>query len=140
VVIELFAQAAPNPAAVWIFIGVLIFMAMSFGYLLWLWNTIYGLWVRSFTSGADVRLVDLIGMNLRKTNAKLIVDCHIMSVQAKTPISMKDLEIAHMSGADVELVTRAFIESEKTEQGSSFEELVDASRSEKLAELLGMKK
>ena len=96
-------------------------------------------WARAFFSGAGISLADIVGMKLRRTDSNLIVDCRIMSVQAGTPIPTKQIESAHLSGADAILATRAYIDAAKSGKEFTFQELVDANRSEKLAEMLGMK-
>ncbi len=93
-------------------------------------------WLKAFMSGAPISFAELVAMKMRRSNVKAIVDCYIMSTQAKAKISLKDLDAAFHSGADIELVTRAYIEAKKTGKELTLEEIIDASRAEKLEELL----
>jgi len=63
-----------------------------------------------------------------------------MSVQAGVPVNMRELESAYLSGADVTTVTLAHIDAHKSGKEFTFQELVNANRSERLAEILNMKR
>ncbi len=94
------------------------------------------LWLRGFLSHAQVSLIQLIAMRLRKVDANVIMTSRIMSVQAGHPIPVNELEVAFLSGANVPLVTQAYVDSNKSGKDFTFEELVDADLSDTLAKLL----
>jgi uncharacterized protein YqfA (UPF0365 family) len=52
----------------------------------------FKLWLRAYASKAEIRMLELIGMWLRKVNAQEIVDSKIMAVQAGLPLTTKELE------------------------------------------------
>ncbi|MBN1489236.1 MAG: flotillin-like FloA family protein, partial [Phycisphaerae bacterium] len=53
----------------------------------------FGLWLQAFMSNASVSLFDLIGMRLRKVDARVIVLCKIQAVKAGiAEITTSDLE------------------------------------------------
>jgi len=68
-----------------------------------------GLWLQAYFSRADVRLSELIGMALRKVNAKAIVVSKITAIQAGLQLTTKDLESHFLAGGRVENVVRALI-------------------------------
>ena len=76
----------------------------------------YGrLWLRAFASRAQVRMVDLIGMTLRKVQSRTIVDAKIMAMQAgiethpELGITTRRLEAHYLAGGNVPRVINAVI-------------------------------
>lgn len=76
----------------------------------------YGaLWFQAYMSGADVRMVSLIGMSFRQVQPRMIVAAKIMGTQAGLSIdrgggmTTARLEAHFLSGGDVMLVMRAII-------------------------------
>ena len=70
----------------------------------------YGrLWVQAWLSGAKVTIAELIGMSLRKVNARTIVLSRITAVQAGVHLSQRDLESHFLAGGRVPNVVRALI-------------------------------
>ena len=115
------------------FLVILLFILLLFFVA---FMTYFKPWLQAYMSGAQVSLFDLLGMSFRKIKISTIVDCRIMSVQAGFPVSVNELQSGYLSGADVEMVTLAYIDAKKSGKDFSFEELVDAERSESLAKML----
>ncbi|MCA9196544.1 MAG: flotillin-like protein FloA [Planctomycetales bacterium] len=74
-------------------------------------------WIQSVTTGAGIRMWDLIGMSFRKVNAAVIVRSKIMAVQAgldeSTGLTSKALEAHYLAGGNVPLVIQALIAANK---------------------------
>jgi uncharacterized protein YqfA (UPF0365 family) len=74
-------------------------------------------WIQSLSTGADIGLLDLIGMTFRKINPAVIVGSKIMAVQAgiseKQGVTSKALEAHYLAGGNVPLVIRALIAANK---------------------------
>lgn len=73
----------------------------------------FGLWLRALVSGASVGLGRLIGMWIRKVNAKVVVDSRIMLMKGGIPIHTDLLETHFLTGGDVVRVSRALIAAAK---------------------------
>jgi len=70
----------------------------------------FRLWLQAFMSNADVSILDLIGMRLRKVDATTVVLCKIQLVKAGIhEVSTNDLESHYLAGGRVPNVTRAMI-------------------------------
>ncbi len=67
------------------------------------------LWLQAFFSRADVKLSELIGMWLRKVDARTIVISKITAVQAGLTLTTQDLESHYLAGGRVPNVVRALI-------------------------------
>jgi len=70
-------------------------------------------WVRALTSGARVKISELVALRLRRVPVGLIVDNRITSVKSGLDISVDDLSTHYMAGGDVETVVRALIAARK---------------------------
>jgi uncharacterized protein YqfA (UPF0365 family) len=81
----------------------------------------FGLWFRALVSGASVGLGRLVGMWIRKVNARLIVDSRIMLVKGGLPIHTDLLETHFLTGGDVVRVSRALIAAKKAGIDLSFD-------------------
>ena len=112
----LFAQDIPPLTIVLIVASVigliilLVIFAIFINYFRW--------WIQSVTTGAGIRMLDLIGMTFRKVNPTVIVRSKIMAVQAgldeKTSgITSSALEAHYLAGGNVPLVIRALIAANK---------------------------
>ncbi len=80
----------------------------------------YGkLWIQAWTSGADVKMADLVGMGFRKVRPNVIVNAKIMAKQAQLDISRRNgistrlLEAHYLAGGDVMRVIRAIIAAQR---------------------------
>ncbi|UCD00303.1 MAG: flotillin-like protein FloA [Phycisphaerales bacterium] len=67
------------------------------------------LWLQAYFSRADVRLSELIGMWLRKVDARTIVISKITAIQAGLTLTTKDLESHYLAGGRVPNVVRALV-------------------------------
>ena len=68
-----------------------------------------GMWLQAKLSGAPVAISELIGMTLRKVDARTIVHSRITAVQAGIELSRRDLESHYLAGGRVPNVVRALI-------------------------------
>jgi uncharacterized protein YqfA (UPF0365 family) len=67
------------------------------------------LWLQAFFSRANVKLSELIGMWLRKVDARTIVLSKITAIQAGLTLTTQDLESHYLAGGRVPNVVRALI-------------------------------
>ena len=84
----------------------------------------YGqLWFQAFWSKAPVRFLELLGMSLRKVNARTIVQARIMAVQAGlgSDITARRLEAHYLAGGDVPRVIRALIVAHRADLDLDFD-------------------
>ena len=74
----------------------------------------FRLWLQAFMSNAEVSILDLIGMRLRKVDATTVVLCKIQLVKSGLhDISINDLESHYLAGGRVPNVTRAMIAAQR---------------------------
>ena len=74
------------------------------------------LWMRAYFSQADVSLLDLVGMSLRKVDANTIVLAKIQLVKSGIhEVSTNDLESHFLAGGRVTNVSRAMIASNRAQ-------------------------
>lgn len=70
----------------------------------------FRIWLQAYMSNADVSLLDLIGMRLRKVDATMVVLAKIQLVKAGIhDVSTNDLESHYLAGGRVPNVSRAMI-------------------------------
>jgi len=67
------------------------------------------LWLQAYFSRADVKLSELIGMWLRKVDARTIVLSKITAIQAGLKLTTTDLESHYLAGGRVPNVVRALV-------------------------------
>jgi len=91
----------------WITAIVLIVVALV---VIFIVAQFFGLWLQAFMSNAGVSLFDLIGMRLRKVDARIIVLSKIQAVKAGlVDISTNDLETHYLARGRVPNVVNAMI-------------------------------
>jgi uncharacterized protein YqfA (UPF0365 family) len=92
---------------VFIVIGLilLVIFAVVFQYL--------GLYINAMVSGAHVRIIDLIGMRLRKINPSVIVRSRIQASRAGLQVATPEMESHVLAGGDVIRVINAMIAAHK---------------------------
>lgn len=74
----------------------------------------FRLWLQAYMSNANVSLLDLIGMRLRKVDATTVVLCKIQLVKSGLhDVSTNDLESHYLAGGRVPNVTRAMIAAQR---------------------------
>ncbi|NBV45414.1 MAG: UPF0365 family protein [Planctomycetia bacterium] len=84
----------------------------------------YGqLWFQAYWSKAPISFLELLGMSLRKVNARTIVQARIMAVQAGLgrEISSPKLEAHYLAGGDVPRVIRALIAAHRADIDLDFD-------------------
>lgn len=77
----------------------------------------FWLWAQSFTTGAGIGFVDLIGMWFRRVDARTIVRSKIMAVQAglgNNEITSQELEAHYLAGGNVPQVIKALVAARKS--------------------------
>ncbi|MBD3676392.1 MAG: flotillin-like FloA family protein [Planctomycetaceae bacterium] len=73
-------------------------------------------------AGAQITLIQLVGMKLRRSPVKYLCELYIMASQAGLKIKLYQIESAYRAGADVELAIRAMIKASRIGQNLSWEE------------------
>ena len=73
----------------------------------------FGLWLQAYMSRADVAMWDLIGMRLRKVNARTIVLSKIRAIKSGLDISVNELESHYLAGGRVPNVITALIAADR---------------------------
>jgi len=80
------------------------------------------LWFQAYWSKAPVTFFELLGMSLRKVNARTIVQARIMAVQAGLgDLTARKLEAHTLSGGDVPRVIRALIAAQRADLDLDFD-------------------
>ena len=95
-------------------IAVLVLLIILFKYGL--------LYIQAALSGARVRLLDLVGMSLRKVSSHTIVNARVMSVKAGIPVETNKLEAHFLAKGNVQRVVTALIAASKARIALSFEQ------------------
>ncbi len=105
-------------AAVVILLGVMIVM-LKFARL----------WVKAVTSSTNISMVSIIGMTLRRIDAKTIVNSKIMAVQAgldrDCQITTRALEAHYLAGGDVKRVVEALVAASRAGLKMTFPEAIE---------------
>ncbi len=91
-------------------IAVVAIIALVFGFVVLQFLNLY---IQALFSGAPVRLFDLIGMRLRKVDARTIVYGRIRAVKSNLDISTKQLETHYLAGGRVPSVINAMIAADR---------------------------
>ena len=115
------AIPAQVPLPVLVGLG-LVLGLFAFTLLLLIFN--YGqLWFQAFWSKARITFLELLGMSLRKVNARTIVQAKIMATQAGIgrDISARRLEAHYLAGGDVPRVIRALIAAHRADLDLDFD-------------------
>ncbi len=104
-----------------IFVAVILLGIVALTILLLIFN--YGqLWFQAYWSKARVRMLELLGMSLRKVNARTIVQAKIMATQAGLgDIDSRKLEAHALAGGDVPRVIRALIAAQRADLDLDFD-------------------
>lgn len=69
----------------------------------------FGLWIQALLSNAKVGLLDLVGMRIRKVDARTVVLSRIRAVKSGLPISTNQLETHYLAGGRIVNVVTALI-------------------------------
>ena len=82
----------------------------------------YGwLYIQALASGANVALLQLVGMTLRRVNARVIVDSRIMAMKAGLDYDTPQLEAHYLARGNVQNVIRALIAADKAKIDLGFD-------------------
>ena len=103
-----------------VFVGLAIAALIGLAFVIILIK-FFGLWLRALVSGAKVGLGRLVGMWIRKVNARVIVDSRIVLVKGGMPIHTDLLETHFLTGGDVVRVSRALVAAAKAQIDLPFE-------------------
>ncbi|HBG25782.1 MAG: hypothetical protein A2Y10_02190 [Planctomycetes bacterium GWF2_41_51] len=100
-------------------IGLIVILVLIF--IFGLLILAYGrMWLQARLSGAPVSVGELIGMTLRRVDARTIVQSRITAVQAGIDLSRRDLESHYLAGGRVPNVVRALIAADRANLNLSF--------------------
>ncbi len=109
--------AAPKEV---ITIGIVIGAIFTLLFLLLIFK--YGwLYIQALASGANVALLQLIGMTFRRVNARTIVDSRIMAKKAGLDYDTPQLEAHYLARGNVPNVIRALIAADKAKIDLGFD-------------------
>ena len=101
-------------------IGIVIGAIFLILFLLLLFK--YGwLYIQALASGANVALLQLVGMTLRRVNARVIVDSRIMAMKAGLDYDTPQLEAHYLARGNVPNVIRALIAADKAKIDLGFD-------------------
>lgn len=101
--------------------GIGLIIILIFIFIFGLIVLAYGrMWLQARLSGAPVSVGELIGMTLRKVDARTIVQSRITAVQAGLDISRRELESHYLAGGRVPNVVRALIAADRANINISF--------------------
>ena len=96
-----------------VIIAVLVIVGLVLLVVLFVVAQFLNLWVQALFSGARVSLFDLIGMRLRRVDARTIVYGRIRAVKANLPIQTRQLETHYLAGGRVPSVINAMIAADR---------------------------
>ena len=111
----------------WLLIGGTVFAAILILFAIMVVWKYGGLWVQAYMSKADVSLISLIGMTLRRVEANSIVKAQVMAAQAGITIAngrgmtTASLEAHYLAGGDVDRVILAIIAANRAGIDLDFE-------------------
>ena len=71
------------------------------------------IWIRAWSSGAPVGIVELISLRLRSVPVGQIVDARITAVKSGIPLSIDQLSTHHLAGGSIDMVVAALIAAQK---------------------------
>jgi uncharacterized protein YqfA (UPF0365 family) len=101
-------------------IGIVIGSIFSLFILLLIFK--YGwLYIQALASGANVALLQLIGMTFRRVNARIIVESRIMAKKAGLDYDTQQLEAHYLARGNVPNVIRALIAADKAKIDLGFD-------------------
>ncbi len=100
---------------------ILIIVLAAVFFLIFIFVVKYlNLYIRSLFARAEIGILELIGMSLRKVRPAVIVDARIRIVQAGLSTSRSDLETHYLAGGNVPKVVSALIAADRADIELSF--------------------
>lgn len=112
-------QPTDLPKTVGLALLVIVILAVVVFFLLFL--KFFRLWLQARLSRADVKFSELIGMWLRRVDARAIVLSKITAIQAGLTLTTTDLESHFLAGGRVPNVVRALIAANRANIDLSFQ-------------------
>ncbi len=113
------AQPTDPKKAILLALLVIVILAVVVFFLLFL--KFFRLWLQARLSRADVKFSELIGMWLRRVDARAIVLSKITAIQAGLTLTTTDLESHFLAGGRVPNVVRALIAADRANIDLSFQ-------------------
>ena len=101
------------------YLGLIIIATILF--MIFMANFPIRLWIVSSASGAKVKILELIGMKLRKVPPEKIIYPYIMSTKAYLGIPLQNLEAHYLAGGSPEKVIKRLIAAQNEGRETSFE-------------------
>lgn len=92
---------------------ILIFVLLVVIFLVVIFFSFIRLWIQSLLTGANITILDLIGMKLRNVDYPMIVRQKIALVQAGVKVDTKDLEAHYLARGNVPKTATAVIAAHK---------------------------
>ena len=113
------AASGNEESAMWLLLLIVscVIMLVIFT-VLWRFGS---LWIQAMLSGAPISIFDLIGMQLRRIDPRMITQARIMSKKAGIDISSDRLEAHALAGGNVVPVVQALIAAHKADISLSFD-------------------
>ena len=87
--------------------------ALFFLVFLFVFFSFISLWIQSLSTGADISILNMIGMKLRKVPHVMIVNQKIALVQAGVKVNTQDMEAHYLAGGRVPQTVKAVIAAHK---------------------------
>lgn len=117
-ILQMLAEAPATPAVpeagwptyAWVILVVAAVLCLMIVIFVGRW---FGLWLRAFSAGAKVTMLQLIGMWLRKVDSGLIVLSKIQAVRAGLDVTTEALESHYLAGGRVRNVVIALIAADR---------------------------
>jgi uncharacterized protein YqfA (UPF0365 family) len=119
----------------WIFIAIAVFFIFGAIYA-FIAIRFFRLWLQCYMSQIPVRLLDLVGMQFRRTNIRAVVQTMIMAKRSGITLTCDEVEKAYQQGTDLAKISLALVQAQKQGLDLTFEQLVDADLQGKLEEKL----
>ena len=82
----------------------------------------FNLWLQSKMADAEIHFIELIVMQSRKANVKLIVQSYIRVRKAGLGVSVRQIEAHELAGGDLDHVTKALIAAKQSGVELSWDE------------------
>jgi uncharacterized protein YqfA (UPF0365 family) len=105
-ILGLLLAMAPGQVVLIVVLIIILLFVLVFGLIV---VKFLGIWIQAKAAHADITMLELIGMWLRKVDARVIVHSKIMAIQAGLELSTKQLECHYLAGGRVSNVVRALI-------------------------------
>ena len=121
----LFSEVSLGTTIILVCIGLACLLGLILLIMLFNWGA---LWFQGFMSGAQVSLLSLVGMSLRKVNTRIIMQAKIMAKQSGLEITgpmgitNRRLEAHYLAGGSVPKVINALIVAQRADLNLNFDQ------------------